>query len=93
MAFVRKSKFRHVYGQLPKIEQHYSDIKGSSSTLDTNMIKVNEKYISYIWQGTGGGSICVFPVENIGRQPSNPPLITGHTRPVTDMDFSPFNPV
>ncbi|KAH7816062.1 coronin [Monocercomonoides exilis] len=92
MSFVRKSKFRHVFGELAKREFMYEGIKGTGTTLDTNMIKVNNKYISYIWEGSGGGAICVFPSTQVGRHPTSMPLIRGHTRPVTDMDFCPHDP-
>jgi hypothetical protein len=93
MTIVRKSKFRHVFAQLAKRENFYEGLHGTGTTLDTNMIKVNGKFISYIWEGSGGGAISVFPVTQIGRHPAKMPLINGHTRPVTDMDFCPFEQV
>jgi hypothetical protein len=73
------------------------------------MIKVNEKYIgvfivigfsflilfilAYIYEASGGGAISVIPIGQVGRQPSDVPLIYGHQGKVTDLDFSPFNSV
>ena len=93
MSFVRKSHYRHVYGELFKIEQQYSGMKGTGASLDCNMIKVNGKYITYITAGTGGGAVTVFPMTQVGRHTVSTPMIRGHTRPVTDMDFNPFDTV
>lgn len=93
MSFVRKSKYRHVFGELAKREFQYEDLNSTSSSLDTNLVKVNNKYISYIMKGAGGGSIALFPIEKVGRQAGHIPVLSDHTRPVTDMDFCPFDPV
>ncbi|KAK2950825.1 putative Actin-binding protein [Blattamonas nauphoetae] len=92
MSIVRKSKYRHVFGSIPKREFFYEDLKGSTASLDTNMIKINNKFISYIMEGSGGGAIALFPISDVGRRKNPWPAVRGHTRPVTDMDFSPFNP-
>ena len=93
MSFVRKSKYRHVFGELFRPDQHYSGMKGSGASIDSNMIKVNGKYISYIVEGAGGGAVAVFPMTQVGRHTTHDPLLSGHTRPVTDMDFNPFDTV
>lgn len=91
MSFVRKSKYRHVYGDLARPENQYSGIPGNAAQLDTSMIKVNGKYIAHIVGGTGGGVVEVFPMTDVGRHTTQKPRITGHAGPVTDLDFNPFN--
>ncbi|GAB7360101.1 hypothetical protein MBLNU230_g7865t1 [Neophaeotheca triangularis] len=89
--FVRASKYRHVFGRPTKKEQCYDNLRISSNAWDTNLIKVNPKYLSVNWQASGGGAFAIIPLEERGREPEVLPLFRGHTAAVLDTDFSPFN--
>eukprot|EP00667_Euglena_gracilis_P018098 EG_transcript_19175 len=43
------------------------------------------------WLGTGGGKVAVFLHSQPGRLPASPPGLVGHTAPVIDWAFHPFN--
>ncbi|KAI8967039.1 hypothetical protein BDF20DRAFT_348639 [Mycotypha africana] len=89
--FVRPSKYRHVYGSLAKRENCYDNVHVSSNAWDTNMVKANPLFISVNWQASGGGTFAVIPHKQVGKLPDNYPLYRGHTGPVLDTDFNPFN--
>lgn len=91
MSFVRQSKVRHVFGTVERAENCYSQVLGTQSSWDSNYIKVNHKFLAVIWQGLGGGLVGVIPVERTGRVPTDTPLVAGHTRPVLDLEWNPFN--
>jgi len=89
--FVRSSKFRHVFGNPAKKEHTYDGVKVSKSAWDSNKIKVNTKFLSVLWDASGGGAIAVIPLEQQGKIPASLPLVAGHKAEVLDIDFHPFN--
>ncbi len=89
--FVRPSKYRHVYGTAAKKELCYDNVKVSSNAWDTNLIAANGKYLSVNWQASGGGAFALVPVGLTGKLPDIYPLCRGHTAPVLDTAFSPFD--
>ncbi|ORX77678.1 DUF1900-domain-containing protein, partial [Anaeromyces robustus] len=91
-SFVRSSKFRHVFGTGAKRpDNSYENIKVSGSAWDTNLVKVNPKYLSVNLKAGGGGSFAVIPLERTGKLQDNLPCFNGHSAPVLDTDFNPFN--
>ncbi|KAI8357802.1 hypothetical protein BD560DRAFT_406147 [Blakeslea trispora] len=89
--FVRPSKYRHVYGTCAKRDFCYDNLRVSANAWDTNMVKANSRFISVNWQASGGGAFAVIPHSQVGKLPENYPLYRGHTGPVLDTDFNPFN--
>ncbi|RKP11930.1 hypothetical protein BJ684DRAFT_17533 [Piptocephalis cylindrospora] len=89
--FVRASKFRHVYGTPAKRDGCYDNLRISTSAWDTNVIKVNPKYLAVNWNAGGGGAFAVLPLDQVGRQTQEVPLFSAHSAPVLDTEFSPFN--
>jgi len=87
--FVRKSFFRHVFGQEAKKESTYFDIKLVTNG-DGNHIAASSKYIIYSTSG-GGGPCCVVPYEQKGRVGASAKKLNVHTMKTTDFAFSPFN--
>jgi len=88
---VRSSKYRHVFGTGSKREQCYDNLKPSKSAWDSNKCVGNSHLIGLIWEARGGGSFAVFPRKQVGKYPSDIPLITGHKGSVLDIDVNPFN--
>ncbi|AQZ13648.1 CRN1 (YLR429W) [Zygosaccharomyces parabailii] len=89
--FVRASKYRHVFGQPPKKELWYDNVKVTLNAWDSNLLKTNGKFISVNWNTSAGGSFGVIPVVEHGKAPEVVPLFRGHTAQVLDTDFDPFD--
>ncbi|CRG83415.1 Coronin-like protein crn1 [Talaromyces islandicus] len=89
--FVRSSKYRHVFGQPTRREQCYDNLRVSRNAWDTNLLKVNPKYLAVNWEAGGGGAFAVIPLEERGKLPEKIPLFRGHTAAVLDTDWNPFN--
>jgi len=89
--FVRASKFRHVFGTPTKKEFCYDNIKPTRSAWDTNFVKVNPRFVSVIWEASGGGAFLVQDLKKPGKLAATPPLFQGHKAAVLDIDFHPFN--
>ncbi|EIT75120.1 actin-binding protein Coronin, containing WD40 repeat protein [Aspergillus oryzae 3.042] len=89
--FVRSSKYRHVFGRNTRKEQCYDNLRVSANAWDSNLVKVNPKYLSVNWAAGGGGAFAVIPLEVRGKLPEKIPLFRGHTAAVLDTDWNPFN--
>ncbi|TKA57523.1 hypothetical protein B0A53_00755 [Rhodotorula sp. CCFEE 5036] len=85
--FVRASAYRHTYGAPAKPENRYDNIKISASAWDTNLVSASSKYLAVNWQASGGGAFLVTPLD----LPDLFPLCRGHTAPVLDTAWSPFD--
>lgn len=90
---VRNSKFRHVFGSGSKRELCYEGAQVSLDSNDWHLVKANTRFMSIHWDAAGGGAFMVHSLDNPGRLPSGSeaPLYTGHTGPVLDTDWNPFN--
>ncbi|KAB8069773.1 hypothetical protein BDV29DRAFT_45061 [Aspergillus leporis] len=89
--FVRSSKYRHVFGRSTRKEQCYDNLRVSANPWDSNLVKVNPKYLSVNWAAGGGGAFAVIPLEERGKFTERIPLFRGHTAAVLDTDWNPFN--
>ncbi|KAJ5739987.1 hypothetical protein N7533_012771 [Penicillium manginii] len=72
-------------------DQCYDNLRISNNAWDTNLIKVNPKYLSLNWQASGGGAFAVIPLNETGKLPERIPLFRGHTAAVLDTDWNPFH--
>lgn len=89
MKVVRDSKFRHVFGEATK--QKYEDFRLSSKATESLGIRANGKFFAAAWESGGGGQIAVVPSTQFGRLPRDLKLIVGHTGPILDFEFNPFD--
>lgn len=80
-----------MYGTANKREQWYENIRVSRNAWDTNLVKVNPKFMSINLEASGGGQFQIIPLENYGKLPQEYPVYAGHTAAVLDTDFNPFN--
>ncbi|XP_063978268.1 coronin-2B-like isoform X2 [Diachasmimorpha longicaudata] len=88
---VRSSKFRHVYGVPAKRDKCYDNIKITKNAHDSQFCAVNPKFLAIVTEVAGGGAFLVIPLDNTGRLDFNANRITGHTGPVLDIKWNPFN--
>lgn len=88
----RSSKFKHVFGNPYKKERCYEAIRLSThSTEGGNLCAVNPKFLAVAVESSGGGTFLVLPLDQVGRVPIDAPKVTGHGRPVLDIEWNPFN--
>ncbi|XP_014246492.1 coronin-2B-like isoform X2 [Cimex lectularius] len=88
---VRSSKFRHVYGQPLKREQCYDNINITKNAHDSHFCAVNPKFIAVVTEVAGGGAFLVLPIGSTGRVDPNSYKVTGHSGPVLDIKWNPFD--
>ncbi|XP_008198815.1 coronin-2B isoform X2 [Tribolium castaneum] len=88
---VRSSKFRHVYGEPAKREKCYDNINITKNAHDSQFCAVNPKFVALVTEVAGGGAFIVIPIESTGRLDFNASRVTGHTGPVLDIKWNPFN--
>ena len=65
MFAMRKSKFRHVYGQPLKKDHCYDNIRITKSSLESTFCSVNPKYVAIITEAAGGGAFLVLPISKV----------------------------
>jgi len=88
---VRSSKFRHVYGSPAKRNKCYENVKITRNALDSNFCAVNPKFLAVVVEVGGGGSFLVVPLDKTGRVDHAASKVSGHSRPVSDIKWNPFN--
>ncbi len=88
---IRPSKFRHVYGSPAKRPRCYEDVRITRSAHDGGFCAANPKFVAVVVEVGGGGSFVVVPAERTGRLEHSAPKVCGHSRPVLDIRWNPFN--
>jgi coronin-1B/1C/6 len=66
-------------------------VRVSASAWDTDLVAVNPKYLAVNTQTSGGGAFMVVPLSKPGKLPDIYPLVRGHSAPVLDTAWSPFD--
>lgn len=89
---LRSSKVRHVYADLPKDKETYSNFSLDSTMGDHNFINGGSKHFALSIKG-GGGQVLVVSHGKYGKVNQNgaPPILNGHKSAVLDTAFNPFN--
>nr|CAI5833955.1 unnamed protein product [Callosobruchus analis] len=88
---VRSSKFRHVYGEPARREKCYDNIPITKNAHDSQFCAVNAKFIAIVTEVAGGGAFTVIPISCTGRLNFNASRVTGHSGPILDVKWNPFN--
>eukprot|EP00053_Salpingoeca_punica_P020415 m.211512 g.211512 ORF g.211512 m.211512 type:complete len:456 (+) comp18430_c0_seq1:49-1416(+) len=88
---VRVSKYRHVFGNVHKKEEGFDDVRISRNAWDSNFCSVNPKFLAIVLEAQGGGAFAVLNLDSPGRIGLNSPKCAGHTAPVLDIQFCPYN--
>mmetsp|Transcript_17453 Transcript_17453/g.29829 ORF Transcript_17453/g.29829 Transcript_17453/m.29829 type:complete len:962 (+) Transcript_17453:14-2899(+) len=81
-------KFKYGQGKQKKKESTIYNMKPSTPVA----FAVGETKFAVTWQG-GGGPVYVGSFADVGKMPTpeTVPVLNGHSRPVTCLDFNPFN--
>nr|KAI8753633.1 coronin-1C-like isoform X1 [Biomphalaria glabrata] len=91
MAFMRKSKFRHVFGKPLKRDECYDAIRITRTSWESTYCAVNPKFVAVITEAAGGGSFLVLPLGKTGRVNIDHPMVAGHKGAVLDIAWCPHN--
>ncbi|XP_059179238.1 coronin-1C-A-like isoform X4 [Physella acuta] len=91
MAFMRKSKFRHVFGKPLKRDECYDGIRITRTSWESTYCAVNPKFVAIITEAAGGGSFLVLPLAKTGRVSIDHPMVAGHKGAVLDIAWCPHN--
>ena len=67
MAFMRKSKFRHVFGKGERREQCYDAIRITKTSWESTYCAVNPKFLAVITDAAGGGAFLVLPLSKVSE--------------------------
>ena len=86
---ISKLRFRHVYGEPHKTK--YENVKPTSATCESNLVKGNSLYSAVSWFSSGGGNLAILPNGGQRKLDPNIPMIKGHTGAILDFDFYPFD--
>jgi len=85
------SKYRHVFGDVPKAEFRFLDIKAPYTSGEGSYCKANSKFLA-VSKSSGGGPVYVHPLAKPGRVGGNMKTINVHKGKCLDFDFHPFIP-
>lgn len=88
---IRSSKFKHVYGAPAKKPKCYDNVKITRNAFDSNFCAANPKFLAVVVEVGGGGSFLVLPLDDVGRVNHTASKVSGHSRPVLDVKWNPFN--
>ena len=85
--FVRQSSYRHVFGEAPKKEQQFTDVR-PNPTGDGQCLTASAQFIAAPMQG-GGGPALVLDASKPGRHDSCSKVAV-HKGKILDLAFNPF---
>ncbi|KAL8599971.1 hypothetical protein ACOMHN_038970 [Nucella lapillus] len=91
MAFLRQSKFRHVFGKPEKRDACYDGIRITKNSWEATYCAVNPKFVAIITEAAGGGAFLVLPLSKVGRVAIDNPQVSGHKGAVLDIQWCPHN--
>lgn len=76
--------------QIEEIACNLLGIRAYSGTVEGQAVKSNGSYTAVLWDSQPA-ALALFGAEETGSVGAGRPLIKGHTGPVLDFDFNPFN--
>lgn len=83
------SKFRYMTGET--IKGQFEGLEISECATESSFIKSNGIFTAIPWKTRGGGVLSVVKAYDFTRLDPTLPLLRGHSGPIPDFDFSPFN--
>lgn len=90
MAFIRQSKFRHVFGQAARKDGCMEGFRVTNCAFDGSFVAANGKFIAFCVEVGGGGAFCVLPSSTVGRLDVNLPKVSGHKEYILDLQWNPY---
>lgn len=65
MAFIRSSKFRHVFGTASRKDACYENFRVTNCAFEGTFIAANKKFIAFCVEVGGGGAFCVVNTDKV----------------------------
>jgi coronin-1B/1C/6 len=91
MAFVRSSKFRHVFGTAARKDGCFEGFRVTNCAFEGNFIAANGKFVAACVEVGGGGAFIVLPIDKVGRLDPNQPKVSAHKEYVLDLEWNPYD--
>jgi len=85
----RSGKFRHVFGEKPKTDSCYTELKNPLTSGEGRYVSANDKFFA-VSKSSGGGPVLVNRIDKTGRIPINQPILSVQKGKVWDHSFHPF---
>uniref|UniRef100_A0A8C1AMG3 Coronin n=1 Tax=Cyprinus carpio carpio TaxID=630221 RepID=A0A8C1AMG3_CYPCA len=83
--------FHHVIGKAAVKGRCYHGLSITRSVQDNQFCAVNPRFIAVVTECTGGGAFIVISVHKTGRVSPLQARVCGHSAPVLDVKWDPFN--
>jgi len=83
--------YRHIYAEFSKGDKNYLECNVSTTSVDSNLLAANYRYVAFPEQTEGGGLFTVLNVNGKGKIGTTAPGFVGHAGAVVDLAFNPFN--
>ncbi|RXN08474.1 coronin-2B-like isoform X2 [Labeo rohita] len=83
--------FHHVIGKAAVKGRCYHGLSITRSVQDNQFCAVNPRFIAVVTECTGGGAFVVISVRHTGRVSPLHARVCGHSAPVLDVKWDPFN--
>ncbi|XP_016116016.1 coronin-2B isoform X2 [Sinocyclocheilus grahami] len=83
--------FHHVIGKAAVKGRCYHGLSITRSVQDNQFCAVNPRFIAMVTECTGGGAFIVISVRQTGRVSPLQTRVCGHSAPVLDIKWDPFN--
>lgn len=91
MAFIRQSKFRHVFGTAARKDGCYEGFRVTNCAFEGNFIAANKKFVAVCVEVGGAGAFIVIPISAVGRLDVGHPKATAHKEYILDIQWNPYN--
>ena len=86
----QQSLFTNIYYNQPRPDEIFNNLRLSYVTGEQSYIKANSLFFATGLRGARG-PFAVIPLDKPGKCVADMPIVAGHTSPVLDFDFNPFD--
>lgn len=66
-------RFKHVFGE--EIKSKFEQVRPTTITCDSNMVKGNAKFTAFLWNAGSGGVVCILDSSKPCKLPMEYPML------------------
>jgi len=85
----RSGKFRHVFGEVAKLDKQFTELKAPLTSGESRYVSANDKFIA-VSKSAGGGPVYILRQDKPGRIAGNHAMLSVQKGKAWDHDFHPF---